>query len=179
MGRRSRGGLSGDLVGWKGGSAEWGEVLPEVGRERPITLFEGNTPLFPAPERSRRLGQGGRTVLLTSHLLGEVEQICHRVGVIQRGKLVAQGTVAGLRGEPGLLVRAEPAEKARRALGDLLGQAAVKLEDGAFRLTADPARAAEINTRLVQAGLSVSELRTAERSLEEVFLQLTGEESGE
>jgi ABC-type multidrug transport system ATPase subunit len=53
----------------------------------------------------RRLGSGDRTVLLSSHLLGEVEQICDRVGVIRNGKLVAQGTVGELRGQARLLVR--------------------------------------------------------------------------
>ncbi|MHB2018173.1 MAG: threonine synthase [Candidatus Xenobia bacterium] len=43
-------------MNWKGVIAEWGEYLPEVCRERPITLFEGNTPLIPAAELSRRLG---------------------------------------------------------------------------------------------------------------------------
>src|SRR2546428_906786 len=43
-------------------------------------------------ELLRRLGQGSHTVLLSSHLLGEVEQICHRAGVIQDGRLVAEGT---------------------------------------------------------------------------------------
>ncbi|MCA1598723.1 MAG: ABC transporter ATP-binding protein, partial [Chloroflexi bacterium] len=54
----------------------------------------------------RSIGQGTRTVMLSSHLLGEVEQICDRVGVIQSGRLVAEGTLAELRGPGGLLVRA-------------------------------------------------------------------------
>jgi len=46
----------------------------------------------------RRVGHGDRTVLLSSHLLGEVEQVCDRVGVIHRGELVTQGTLDELRG---------------------------------------------------------------------------------
>ncbi len=127
----------------------------------------------------RGIGQGQRTVLLSSHLLNEVEQICHRVGVIQKGRLVAEGTVEELRaqgGEGGLMVRAAPAEKARQILEALIGTGKVRgSEDGAFRLDTVPGRAAEINRRLVSAGVDVSELRAPERSLEEVFLQLTGE----
>lgn len=124
----------------------------------------------------RRLGQGNRTVLLSSHLLGEVEQICQRIGVIQEGRLVAEGTLGELRGESGLVVRAEPAERARQLLDQLLGAEAVTEVDGAFQLRTSPERAADLNRRLVEAGIDVSELRPRERSLEEVFLQLTGEE---
>jgi len=127
----------------------------------------------------RRIGQGGRTVLLSSHLLNEVEQICHRVGVIQKGRLVAEGTVEELRaqgGEAGLVVRAAPVEKARPILEALVGTGKVRAsDDGAFRLAIDPGGAAELNRQLVSAGIDVSELRPSERSLEEVFLQLTGE----
>jgi ABC-2 type transport system ATP-binding protein len=125
----------------------------------------------------RELGSGERTVLLSSHLLGEVEQICDRVGVIHKGNLVAEGTVAELRGEEGLLVRAEPFEEARQISERLKGVEAVNVVDGMLRLATDPGRAAEINAKLVSAGLRVRELRPAEQSLEEVFLELTGGET--
>lgn len=125
----------------------------------------------------RTLGTGDRTVLLSSHLLGEVEQICDRVGVIQKGKLVAQGTVSELRGREGLLVRAEPVEYAHEIAKRLAGVEEVKETDGMLRLTTDPGRAAEINAKLVSAGLRVSEIRPSEQSLEEVFLELTGGET--
>src|SRR5919107_723269 len=58
----------------------------------------------------RRLGSGERTVLLSSHLLGEVEQICDRVGIISQGRLIAESTVEALRGGAALLVTAKPAD---------------------------------------------------------------------
>lgn len=125
----------------------------------------------------RRLGRGERTVLLSSHLLGEVEQICDRVGVIQKGEMVAQGTVSELRGREGLLVRATPVDDARRIAERLAGVEEAKEVDGMLRLTVDPSRAAEINAKLVSAGLRVSEIRPAEQSLEEVFLELTDGET--
>jgi ABC-type multidrug transport system ATPase subunit len=125
----------------------------------------------------RELGSGERTVLLSSHLLGEVEQICDRVGVIHKGILVAEGTIAELRGEEGLLVRAEPFEEARQIAERIKGVEGVTVADGMLRLATDPGRAAEINAKLVFAGLRVSELRPAEQSLEEVFLELTGGET--
>ncbi|MDP9454403.1 MAG: ABC transporter ATP-binding protein [Actinomycetota bacterium] len=125
----------------------------------------------------RQLGHGNRTVLLSSHLLGEVEQICDRVGVVRKGKLVAEGTVSELRGREGLLVRASPLEEALYIAARLAGVEEATVVDGALRLIVDPERAAEINGKLVSAGISVSELRPAEQSLEEVFLELTGRET--
>ena len=60
----------------------------------------------------RDLGRGRRTVLLSSHLMQEVEQVCDRVGVIHRGALVKEGTVDELRGGRSLVVRADPVEGA-------------------------------------------------------------------
>jgi ABC-2 type transport system ATP-binding protein len=124
------------------------------------------------------IGQGDRTVLLSSHLLGEVEQICDRVGVISNGKLVKQSTVQDLVGEEGVLVRAEPIDRAEEVLTRMLGAAAITRQDGALHLKTQPARSVEINRELMNAGVGVSELRPFERSLEEVFFQLTGEKQG-
>src|SRR2546427_781587 len=124
------------------------------------------------------IGQGNRTVLLSSHLLAEVEQICDRVGVISGGKLVTQSTVQELLGEEGVLVRAQPADRAYELLTGMFGPAAVSRQDGSIRLKTDPAGRVEINSRLVAAGIGVSELRPIERSLEEAFFQLTGEKQG-
>ena len=123
----------------------------------------------------RRLGTGSRTVLLSSHLLSEMEQVCDRVGIIRKGRLVREGTVDELRGEPAVTVRATPLDAARRSLEGMLGAAAVTAVDGTLRIAADPERAADINAALVQAHIRVSELRPAERSLEDVFLQVNGE----
>jgi ABC-2 type transport system ATP-binding protein len=57
----------------------------------------------------RKLAARGSTVLLSSHLLGEVQQLCDRVGVIAGGRLRTESTVAELRGASSLLLRAEPA----------------------------------------------------------------------
>jgi ABC-2 type transport system ATP-binding protein len=127
----------------------------------------------------RDLGQGDRTVLLSSHLLGEVEQICDRVGVISQGRLVTESTVAELRGEPGVLVRAEPIDTAHQVLTEAFGTEAVSRIDGTLRVRVAPTRATEISARMAAAGIAISELRPMERSLEEVFFQLTGEEQGQ
>ena len=124
------------------------------------------------------IGQGDRTVLLSSHLLGEVEQICDRVGVISNGKLVKQSTVQELLGEEGVLVRAQPIDLAQDMLARMFGAAAISRQDGALHLKTSPENSVEINLQLIGAGIGVSELRPFERSLEEVFFQLTGEKQG-
>jgi ABC-type multidrug transport system ATPase subunit len=123
----------------------------------------------------RRLGTGSRTVLLSSHLLSEMEQVCDRVGIIRKGRLVREGTVDELRGEPAVTVRATPLDAARKELERMLGTSAVAAVDGTLRIATDPERAADINAALVGAHIRVTELRPAERSLEDVFLQVTGE----
>jgi len=126
----------------------------------------------------RKVRGEGKTVLLSSHLLGEVEQICDRIGVILKGKLVAERTMEELRGrEGGLLVRAEPLEEAERVVKNLPRIEEARVVDEMLQLTVDPTRAAEINAGLVNAGVRVSELRPVERSLEEMFLELTGGET--
>jgi len=124
------------------------------------------------------LGKGSRTVLVSSHLLGEVEQMCTRIGVIQKGRLVAEGTIDELRGATTLSVRADPVPHAQEVLTRMLGADSVSQADGVFNLKVDPARAAEVNRELVTAGVAVSELVAGQKSLEEIFIELTGTEGG-
>lgn len=127
----------------------------------------------------KHLGQHDRTVLLSSHLLGEVEHICSRVGVISKGRLVAEGSIDEIRGGTQLIVRASPADSAHQLLEKVIGADRVAVrEDGVVSLKVDMSQAGEINRQLVMSGLEVTELRPAERSLEEVFMELTGTEAG-
>jgi ABC-2 type transport system ATP-binding protein len=121
----------------------------------------------------RSLAGEGRTVLLSSHLMGEIEHVSDRVGVIRAGRLVAEGTVEELRGQAGLRVRAEPLPDAARLLAALPGVEAVATVDGHLDVAVDTGRAAAINRELVEAGIAVSELHARRASLEDVFLELT------
>jgi ABC-type multidrug transport system ATPase subunit len=79
----------------------------------------------------RRLGSGDRTVLLSSHMLGEVEQVCDRVAVISHGTLIAEGAVDELRGRSSVLVRTAPTDVARGTVERQLGRERVEVVDGA------------------------------------------------
>src|SRR5215469_3376025 len=101
----------------------------------------------------RELAAQGHTVMLSSHQLTEVEQICDRVGVIRHGRLVVETTVAQLRGDARLLVRATPPDVALAALSTfVVGPAAIQRVDGAFHVAVDPGRAAEVTAALAGAG---------------------------
>jgi ABC-2 type transport system ATP-binding protein len=125
------------------------------------------------------LGKGQRTVLISSHLLGEVELMCTRIGVIKKGKIVAEGTIDELRGAATLTVRGTPADLAQTVLvTDAGAENVTALGDGSFSLRVAAQRTAEINQHLVQAGVAVTELHMDERSLEDIFMELTGTEGG-
>ncbi|WP_344113260.1 ABC transporter ATP-binding protein [Kribbella alba] len=148
-----------------------------------VILDEPTNGLDPAGMRDmrrliRELGSDGRTVLLSSHLLGEVQQLCDRVGIINEGRMIAEHHVEELRGQQELVIRAAPSESARSVLRGVLGDV-VHLYDDTLRIKVDPSRAAEVNRVLVEAGIAVSELRSTERALEDVFFELTTTDSEE
>ena len=122
----------------------------------------------------RRLAGQGRTVLLSSHLLGEVQQLCDRVGVIADGRLLTESTVAELRGASSLLVRAEPLPLAEQVLAATLGGVDLRrTDDGGLQVTTRPDRTPELVRALVAAGVDVHEVRSFERTLEEAFFEMT------
>jgi ABC-2 type transport system ATP-binding protein len=144
-----------------------------------VILDEPTNGLDPAGMRDMRrlvraIGAGGRTVLLSSHLLGEVQQICDRVGIIDRGRMVAESTVDQLRGGTELIVAATPSDVARAELESMRQVESVRVYDGALRVRAEERHTALINRTLVAAGVAVTELRRDERQLEDVFLDMTG-----
>jgi ABC-2 type transport system ATP-binding protein len=144
-----------------------------------LVLDEPTNGLDPAGMADMRrliveLAGRGQTVLLSSHLLNEVEEICDRVGVISAGRLLTESTVADLRGAASVIVRATPPDVALAAAMGVAGDDAVqRLDDGRLHLDVDPTRTAELTRALVDAGADVYEIRPSERSLEEVFFEMT------
>jgi ABC-2 type transport system ATP-binding protein len=114
------------------------------------------------------LNEAGTTVFLSSHLLGEIEALCTRVGVISGGRMVVQDQLDALRTPTGqVFVRTPDLEQAT----GLLGRAVVRTEsDGLYVMTDDPAA---LNAILVGRGVRISELHIQRRSLEDVFLAKT------
>lgn len=117
----------------------------------------------------------GTTILVSSHLLSEVERLVTDVGVIHRGTLVYQGALAGLAElEQGRSETSLATSDDQKALSLLLEAGLMaRLENGKLRLPAlSPEQAGRLNRNLIAAGLEVNELRTERQELEQVFLRL-------
>jgi ABC-2 type transport system ATP-binding protein len=115
------------------------------------------------------LNAEGTTIFLSSHLLAEVEQMCGRVGVLDRGRLVLQDDLAKLRVPTGRVIVHTPDVEQAVALLD--GQIGERAGDRLVVRSADPA---ELNARLVAAGVRVRELSEERHTLEGVVLAATG-----
>ncbi len=114
------------------------------------------------------LHAGGTTIFLSSHLLAEVEQLCTRVGVLDRGQLVLQDELAALQAPTGrTLIRTRDAQQAVALL-----DGRVEHRDGE-RLLVRGATAAELNALLVSGGVRVDELGPERRTLEQVVFAAT------
>lgn len=114
------------------------------------------------------LSAAGTTVFLSSHQLSEVEQLCTRIGVVDRGRLVLQDELAAMRGPTGRVVVQTPdADRAAALLGS---RVATRTAD---RLIVAGAAPAAVNAELTAAGLRVTEIGPERRSLEELVLSVT------
>jgi ABC-type multidrug transport system ATPase subunit len=122
------------------------------------------------------LARGGQTVLLSSHLLDEVQEICDRVGVINNGVLLHESTVSELRGGASLAVRGEPLDRALAVAMGVAGEDGVHLDGERLLVDLPPERAPELVRELVSGGVEVHEVGSVERTLEEVFFEMTRDE---
>ena len=124
----------------------------------------------------REIASDGITVLVSSHLLAEVEQICTHVGVMRTGQLVFQGRLDELRarGTARIQVRTSEAQRAAEVLGKL-GLADVQAADGEVSAALGDRAPQDICRELVYADIPVAGLDTPRPSLEDLFVGLTGE----
>jgi ABC-2 type transport system ATP-binding protein len=117
----------------------------------------------------------GRTVLLSSHLLDEVEKICDEVAIVDRGRVVAQGPIAELAAEtkPTILIATSDNEQARTILSEHLAVESVAEEGTGFRVTFRTDAGDDLSRRLVLAGLAIRRFEPVRVSLEQRFLEIT------
>jgi len=130
-------------------------------------------------DRIREANARGCTVFFSSHILGEVHELADRVGIIDRGRLVAEDTVANLGRSLDLKPRLRlavdaPPNAAVGVLEGVEGVTHVDIEGGELVVICDPAAKARVLGALAAAGIQVRDFRTEEPSLEEVFLRVTG-----
>lgn len=123
-----------------------------------------------------QLADSGWTVVLSSHLLSEVQLICDRIGVISGGRLVRQGTVPELLGTGRLRIATDQLTTARSLVSGMVGADRVSIVDGQLAVESpagESVDAAEINRQLVAAGISVRGLSMSEPRLEDLFFEAT------
>jgi ABC-2 type transport system ATP-binding protein len=158
-----------------------------VGRPRLLILDEPTNGLDPRGMREVRdlLSQLARdarlTIFISSHLLAEIEQLCSRVGILNQGRLVSEGTVDELIARRDRVLEVEvdarPAEQLAAAVASLSGASLRPAIDGGLpRIALEGLDPADLNAHLTGQGLRVFALIPQRSSLEDVFLSLTTKE---
>jgi ABC-2 type transport system ATP-binding protein len=145
-----------------------------------LLLDEPATGLDPAGMRDmrlliRRLADQGITVMLSSHLLAEVEELCNRVAIVRSGKIVYEGAIVDLKRSAGATYRLSTTDD-ERALAVCRAQPGVddvRVLQGRIAFTADDAAVTELSQALVEAGALIRMLAPEHVTLEDLFFSLT------
>jgi len=125
----------------------------------------------------KELPKAGMSVLVSSHLLSEIDQMATQVGIINNGKMIFQDSIERLRQKRKPLLKVGVSDvmkaneilKTRELKADLQG-------DFLWLSQTEPEFVSEINSILVHSGVSVYRLEEVKRTLEDIFLELTGTE---
>jgi ABC-2 type transport system ATP-binding protein len=151
-----------------------------LGKPDLLVLDEPTTGLDPEQIREMRelvrsIAQRGATVLLSSHLLGEVEQVCSHAAIVNKGHVVATGTVAELIGSATTIyIEVDDSARARNVLSKVPGVRAVSEEGTGLAIDLEGVDRKEIVARLVRGGVGVETVMSRHR-LEDAFLTMLGE----
>jgi len=150
-----------------------------------ILLDEPTSGLDPAGTKEVRdlipqLAHENRAIFLCSHLLHEVEMVCQRVIIIKQGVKIADAPVSELVAQGQVLqIKVDEPERAAGILKALPWIKSVRREEGFLVVEAPPGSGAPVNRALAERGIFAAELVNRSASLESVFLQLTGGDSGD
>ncbi len=145
-----------------------------------LLLDEPTTGLDPGGMRDmrllvRRLADQGMTVLLSSHLMGEVEDLCDRLAIVRTGKVVYEGSLpellASTAGKYTLRTTDDP--RAAAIAADRDGVADVRFADGGITLSAPEEAATALSIALGEAGIGIAALVPRTATLEELFFRMT------
>lgn len=155
-------------------------------RPKLLVLDEPTNGLDPAGIRElrdylRKIAQDeGVAVLVSSHLLSEMELMCDRVAILQKGQIIDVRSIRGEGGENNAQSENEvwfDVDHPDAALGVMEGSYGARIADGQLSITADRSSVAATNRRLVEAGIGVYGIRVKTKTLEDQFLEMTGSES--
>jgi ABC-2 type transport system ATP-binding protein len=123
----------------------------------------------------RRLADDGMTVLLSSHLLAEVEELCNRVAIVQLGSIVYEGEIAALKRGAGTVYRLSTTddEIAMKVCQAQPGVSDLRVEHAQITFTSDEPTVAQLSQALVEAGALIKALAPTTVTLEDLFFSLT------
>jgi ABC-2 type transport system ATP-binding protein len=180
-------GRAGDKVGgYSHGMRQRLGIAGALLREpRLLLLDEPATGLDPAGMRDmraliRRLADGGMTVVLSSHIMAEVEELCNRVAIVRSGRIAYEGAIADLKrtSGSGYRLRTTDDETALRVARAQPGIEDVRPVHDGIRLSADEPAAAQLSVALIEAGAAIVELVRESATLEDLFFRLTEGDEG-
>ncbi|EMR73319.1 ABC-type multidrug transport system, ATPase component [Thermoplasmatales archaeon SCGC AB-539-N05] len=134
-------------------------------------------------EKIKMLNKKGATVVFSSHILTEVEALCDRVAIIDKGKIIAEDTVANLNKylkiKPRLSIFIKGLDgKVPDIIKDLEGVESVEVQENILFITCEPTVRSKVITSLEGAGYEIVDIKTIEPSLEEAFVKLISNEEG-
>ncbi len=161
----------------KGMQQRLGLGVALLGRPELVVLDEPTSALDPVGRTDvrsiiREASGAGTTVFLNSHLLTEVERVCDRIAIVDRGHVVAAGTLDGLLGEPSVRVRVSNFDAGRLpALGDGFGRPAIVQDWLVFR-PFDLSLVPELVAALVGLGTRIHAVEPGRETLEDRFIEL-------
>jgi ABC-type multidrug transport system ATPase subunit len=156
-----------------------------LGKPELVFLDEPTNGLDPAGmaevrELIPRLVKAGHTVVLSSHLLNEVEQVCDQVAILSRGALIAQGSVRDLlQAQGSVRLKTTDDARARQVLGALDWVASLGDEEGYLVLGCAAERSGELTRELCRQEIFVTEMVPRRQSLESYFLEVTAGEAAQ
>ncbi len=126
----------------------------------------------------RELSDDGTTILVSSHLLSEIDQVCTHIGIMGQGKLLAQAKRSELENDDDarVVVSAPPSQASSTVtVLESLGLTDVKTDDREVHAHLGDVPPARVSAALVHAGVDLEEMTVRRRSLEQLFVELTGE----
>jgi ABC-2 type transport system ATP-binding protein len=151
---------------------------------RLLLLDEPTTGLDPGGMRDmrrlvRRLAGQGITVLLSSHLMGEVEELCDRVAIVRTGRVVYEGSLPDLLASTAgrYALRTTDDVRAAALAAERRGVTDVRFADGGLTLTAEEEAVAALSVALGEAGIGIAALVPRTATLEELFFRMTEDDT--
>jgi ABC-2 type transport system ATP-binding protein len=155
-----------------------------VREPRLLLLDEPTTGLDPGGMRDmrrlvRRLADQGITVLLSSHLMGEVEELCDRVAIVRTGRVVYEGSLSELLASTAgrYALRTTDDVRAAALAAERHGVTDVRFADGGLTLSADDEAVAALSIALGEAGIGIAALVPRTATLEELFFRMTEDDA--